>query len=130
MDDIVQLHGRPHGRQHHAVGIDEPQVAHQAHRIGERQYALRERVVAGNLAKWAADLTGKPWLGAPEWVVDPEAKRLLLTHYKEADLNTARLRMAHVPEGATLIDNPVSLAPGFQVRPIERLMWNVRLVMF
>jgi molybdenum cofactor synthesis domain-containing protein len=49
------------------------------------------------------------------WVLHPEAKRLLLTHYKESDLNTARLRMAHVPEGATLIDNPVSLAPGFQI---------------
>ncbi|MDB5408841.1 MAG: competence/damage-inducible protein [Rhodospirillales bacterium] len=52
--------------------------------------------------------------GVP-WVLHPEAKRLLLTHYKESELNAARLRMAHVPAGATLIDNPVSLAPGFQI---------------
>jgi molybdenum cofactor synthesis domain-containing protein len=52
--------------------------------------------------------------GVP-WVLHPEAKRLLLTHYKDSELNTARLRMAHVPEGAILIDNPVSLAPGFQI---------------
>jgi molybdenum cofactor synthesis domain-containing protein len=50
-----------------------------------------------------------------KWVLHPEAKRLLLTHYKESELNQARLRMAHVPEGAILIDNPVSLAPGFQI---------------
>jgi molybdopterin-biosynthesis enzyme MoeA-like protein len=31
------------------------------------------------------------------------------------ELNEARLRMAHVPEGATLIDNPVSAAPGFRI---------------
>ncbi|ARE40315.1 Molybdopterin binding motif, CinA N-terminal domain [Rhodovulum sp. P5] len=29
------------------------------------------------------------------------------------ELNDARLRMARIPEGATLIDNPVSAAPGF-----------------
>jgi molybdenum cofactor synthesis domain-containing protein len=50
-----------------------------------------------------------------KWILHPEAKRLLLTHYKESELNQARLRMAHVPEGAILIDNPVSLAPGFQI---------------
>src|SRR5471030_2464152 len=50
-----------------------------------------------------------------KWILHPEAKRLLLTHYKESELNQARLRMAHVQEGAILIDNPVSLAPGFQI---------------
>ena len=32
-----------------------------------------------------------------------------------APLNEARLKMAHVPAGALLIDNPVSQAPGFQL---------------
>lgn len=36
-----------------------------------------------------------------------------------ADLNPARLRMARVPEGATLIDNPVSGAPGFSVENVH-----------
>ncbi len=48
-------------------------------------------------------------------VKDPRAVRLLTNHYGEANLTEARLRMAHVPEGATLIDNPVSTAPGFQI---------------
>lgn len=48
-------------------------------------------------------------------ILHPEAKRLLETNYKPGELNEARLRMAHVPEGAVLIDNPVSGAPGFQI---------------
>src|SRR5918996_1055438 len=51
-------------------------------------------------------------------VKDPRAVRLLTNHYGEANLTEARLRMAHVPEGATLIDNPVSTAPGFQIRNV------------
>lgn len=46
----------------------------------------------------------------------PEARRRLEEHYRGTDLlNAARLRMANTPEGATLIDNPVSSAPGFQI---------------
>ena len=48
-------------------------------------------------------------------IKDPRAVRLLTNHYGEANLTEARLRMAHVPEGATLVENPVSTAPGFQV---------------
>jgi molybdenum cofactor synthesis domain-containing protein len=46
---------------------------------------------------------------------DPRAVALLTRHYATADLNEARLKMAEVPEGATLIDNPVSSAPGFRI---------------
>ncbi len=46
---------------------------------------------------------------------DPRAVKLLTDHYGAANLTDARLRMAHVPEGATLVDNPVSIAPGFQI---------------
>jgi len=45
----------------------------------------------------------------------PKAVALLTQHYGEANLTEARLRMAHVPEGAALIDNPVSTAPGFRI---------------
>jgi molybdopterin-biosynthesis enzyme MoeA-like protein len=48
-------------------------------------------------------------------VLDPEAHRVLALNYKPGELNEARLRMAHIPEGATLIDNPISRAPGFQI---------------
>ena len=35
------------------------------------------------------------------------------TRDPERELNAARLRMARIPDGAVLIDNPVSKAPGF-----------------
>ncbi len=46
---------------------------------------------------------------------DPRAVKLLTDHYGAANLTEARLRMAHIPEGARLIDNPISTAPGFQL---------------
>jgi molybdenum cofactor synthesis domain-containing protein len=48
-------------------------------------------------------------------VQDPEAERRLSRHYGAGKLTPARLRMARVPEGATLIDNVVSAAPGFRI---------------
>ncbi|TPE52228.1 competence/damage-inducible protein A [Amaricoccus solimangrovi] len=47
--------------------------------------------------------------------VREDARAILATNYAdpERDLNEARLRMARIPDGAALIDNPVSKAPGF-----------------
>ena len=44
-----------------------------------------------------------------------DAMALLQAHYDRSGLpfNEARQRMARIPDGATLIDNPVSTAPGF-----------------
>ena len=46
-----------------------------------------------------------------------EALRRLKNHYKGTgiELNKARLRMANIPVGSKLIDNPVSAAPGFKI---------------
>jgi len=47
--------------------------------------------------------------------VRDDARALLAAHYRRlgVELNAARLRMARIPDGAVLIDNPVSVAPGF-----------------
>jgi molybdenum cofactor synthesis domain-containing protein len=47
--------------------------------------------------------------------VDPRARALLLTRIAEKDLNEARLRMARIPQGADLILNKISAAPGFNL---------------
>jgi molybdenum cofactor synthesis domain-containing protein len=47
--------------------------------------------------------------------VDQRAVDLLLTRLKKEDLNEARLRMCRIPEGADLILNPISAAPGFKI---------------
>ncbi|MFC3084657.1 competence/damage-inducible protein A [Tabrizicola soli] len=46
-----------------------------------------------------------------------DAMALLQAHYDRSGLpfNEARQRMARIPEGAGLIDNPVSIAPGFTI---------------
>ncbi len=44
---------------------------------------------------------------------NPEAVARLEAHYPPGELTEARLRMANIPAGARLIDNPVSGAPGF-----------------
>lgn len=48
--------------------------------------------------------------------VREDARAILEAHYKNPSMiNEARLRMARIPDGATLIANPVSKAPGFQL---------------
>jgi molybdenum cofactor synthesis domain-containing protein len=49
--------------------------------------------------------------------VRDDARAILAAHYPnpEVDLNEARLRMARIPDGAVLIENPVSRAPGFSL---------------
>lgn len=44
-----------------------------------------------------------------------DARAILQAHYDRQGLefNTARQRMARIPEGASLIENPISAAPGF-----------------
>ena len=53
-------------------------------------------------------------------ILHAEAKRILEERYRERgmELNEARLRMAQVPQGATLVLNPVSGAPGFRMENV------------
>ena len=59
-------------------------------------------------------------LGAPIDVRD-DARALLDAHYARTgqELNEARLRMARIPDGAELIDNPISIAPGFSLKNVH-----------
>jgi molybdenum cofactor synthesis domain-containing protein len=45
----------------------------------------------------------------------PEALAMLGARYKPGEFNEMRKRMARIPDGATLIRNSVSTAPGFQL---------------
>ncbi|KHA53820.1 competence/damage-inducible protein A [Sulfitobacter geojensis] len=53
--------------------------------------------------------------------VRDDARAVLAEHYAKSgtELNTARLRMARIPAGADLIDNPVSAAPGFKLENVH-----------
>ncbi len=49
----------------------------------------------------------------------PDVVALFEDHYGgKENLNEARLRMARIPDGASLIDNPISKAPGFRLENV------------
>lgn len=49
---------------------------------------------------------------------DPVAYERLEGHYGRGNLTQGRLKMCDIPEGATLIDNPISVAPGFYLENV------------
>ena len=52
--------------------------------------------------------------GVP-WEPHPEAWARMERHYQPGEFNAARQRMATMPRGAALIDNAISVAPGFTI---------------
>jgi molybdenum cofactor synthesis domain-containing protein len=91
-------------------------------RIGAAVNALREACdyvfTTGGIGPTHDDITVDAVaaaLGVPV-TVHPEAHAALERHYADkGGLTEARLRMARVPEGAELIENPMSGAPGIRV---------------
>merc|ERR1712159_161911 len=50
--------------------------------------------------------------------LNKEPKKRLEKHYSDDLLTNARLKMAFIPSKAKLIDNPVSIAPGFYIENV------------
>jgi molybdenum cofactor synthesis domain-containing protein len=62
--------------------------------------------------------------------IHPEARAMLESRWKSTgtEVNEARLRMARIPEGASLIVNSVSAAPGFRIGNVH-VMAGVPVIM-
>jgi len=76
----------------------------------------------GGIGPTHDDITSKSIakaMGRP-YVLSKKAKSILQEYYDGLDreLNSARLQMAHIPEGAKLIRNSISQAPGFRIENV------------
>jgi molybdenum cofactor synthesis domain-containing protein len=106
----------------HGLRLVEARVVGDDHAaIVEAVNALRARVdhlfTSGGIGPTHDDITADAVaaaFGVPIGVRE-DARALLAAHYARAGLefNAARQRMARIPDGAVLIDNPISAAPGF-----------------
>ncbi len=65
--------------------------------------------------------------GVP-WEPHAEAWARLERHYKPGEFNAARQRMGTMPRGATLIDNVISVAPGFTIGNVHVLAGVPRIM--
>jgi molybdenum cofactor synthesis domain-containing protein len=92
-------------------------------RIGEAVNALRSAhdyvFTTGGIGPTHDDITVDAMaaaFGVPV-IVHPDARQILEDYYRDrpGGLTEARLRMARVPEGAELIPNPTSGAPGVRI---------------
>lgn len=101
-------------------------VPDEEHEIVEAVNALRHKFdyvfTTGGIGPTHDDITSECMAKAfkRRHCVHPEAFRRLEAYYNKSDseFTEARQRMAYTPEGAELVDNPVSIAPGFQVENV------------
>ena len=108
----------------HGIRLMEARVVADVHEdIVAAVNALRARwdhvFTSGGIGPTHDDITADAVaaaFGAPIGI-RADAYALLAAHYERAgmEFNAARQRMARIPDGASLIDNPVSTAPGFTI---------------
>ncbi len=85
--------------------------------VNETRAAFDYVFTTGGIGPTHDDITAEALamaFGVP-LIENPEARAILEDYYPAGELNEGRLRMARTPDGASLIGNPVSAAPGFQI---------------
>tara|TARA_B100001167_G_scaffold188110_2_gene151077 strand:+ start:190 stop:927 length:738 start_codon:yes stop_codon:yes gene_type:complete len=108
----------------HGIALKEARVVSDDHdAIVAAVQALSARwdhvFTSGGIGPTHDDITADAVAAAMGAAIDvrEDARALMAAHYARtgSELNEARLRMARIPEGAVLIENPVSVAPGFSI---------------
>ena len=96
------------------VSDDEPMIVEAVNTLRARYTYV---FTSGGIGPTHDDITADAVAAAFGTVAehDPRAVALLQARYKPEELTEARLRMARLPKGATLVDNPISKAPGFRM---------------
>lgn len=112
------------------VGIDLKEVRVVSDDAGEISNAVNELrgkfdhvFTSGGIGPTHDDITADNVAAAFGVSIGPreDAIAVLATNYPNgrADINAARMRMARIPEGAVLIDNAISKAPGFSLENVH-----------
>ena len=108
----------------HEIGIECKEISvveDDEKKIIEKVNVFRKKFdfvfTTGGIGPTHDDITSKSIAKAfkDKLVLNKLAKARLKKHYSDEDLTKARLKMAYFPSKATLIDNPVSIAPGFSL---------------
>ncbi len=109
------------------IGLKEVRIVCDVHEaIVEAVTALSQRCTyvftTGGIGPTHDDITADAVADAFGRSIDvrADARTILERWYEKSDteLTEARLRMARIPDGAELIDNPVTGAPGFQLENV------------
>ena len=112
----------------HGIDLCEVRVVADTHQgivaAGQALSASYDHVfTSGGIGPTHDDITAEAVAAAFDTPISirANARALLQAHYDRSgqELNEARLRMARIPDGAALIDNPVSTAPGFTLRNVH-----------
>ncbi len=112
----------------HGIRLTEARVVADEHdRIKQAVQALSAAYdhvfTSGGIGPTHDDITADAVADAMGATIDirDDARAILQAHYdaRGQELNAARLRMARIPAGASLIDNPISAAPGFTIRNVH-----------
>lgn len=87
------------------------------HTVAELSKAYTHLFTSGGIGPTHDDITAEAIADAFDDPIDirDDAREILRAHYDRSglELTAARLRMARIPDSASLIENPVSAAPGF-----------------
>lgn len=106
----------------HGIRLAEARIVADDHaEIVAAVNALRDKYdhlfTSGGIGPTHDDITADAIAAAFGAPIGPraDAMALLAAHYERQNVpfNESRQRMARIPDGASLIDNPVSIAPGF-----------------
>jgi len=99
------------------VRDDEPAIIAAVNRLrAQNDYVF----TSGGIGPTHDDITSEAIARAfgTELIMHPQAEQLLRDYYPPEQQTEARMKMAKVPEGAELIANPVSIAPGFKMQNV------------
>ncbi|MEM8774273.1 MAG: molybdopterin-binding protein [Pseudomonadota bacterium] len=112
----------------HGIDLKEVRVvSDEADAICDTVKALSESYdhvfTSGGIGPTHDDITADNVARAFDTPIDirDDARAILQERYDAhgIELNDARLRMARIPDGAALIDNPISAAPGFTIKNVH-----------